>query len=156
MAEIFLTQEGYRELEEKLKYLKSVRRAEVSQKISEARELGDISENAEYDAAKDEQAFVEGEILEIEAKLANATIIDVTDTKAVTVGSKVTVEVVSTKEKKSYTIVGTSETDPFQGRISNESPIGKALLGKKTGASVKVDLPQKKTLMLKIVSIKKG
>ena len=156
MAEFFLTQDGYRELEEKLKYLKSVKRAEVSQKISEARELGDISENAEYDAAKDEQAFVEGEILEIETKLANAVIIDVTDTKAVTIGSKVTVETAVTKEKKVYTIVGTTETDPFQGRISNESPIGKALLGKKTGASVKVDLPQKKTLMLKIVSIKNG
>lgn len=155
MAEFFLTQDGYRELEEKLAYLKSVRRAEVSQKISEARELGDISENAEYDAAKDEQAFVEGEILEIETKLANAVIIDVTDTKAVTIGSKVTVET-SAKEKRVYTIVGTTETDPFQGRISNESPIGKALLGKKTGVTVKVDLPQKKSITLKIISIKKG
>ncbi len=155
MAEFFLTQDGYRELEEKLAYLKSVRRAEVSQKISEARELGDISENAEYDAAKDEQAFVEGEILEIETKIANAVIIDVTDTKAVTIGSKVTVET-SAKEKRVYTIVGTTETDPFQGRISNESPIGKALLGKKTGVTVKVDLPQKKSITLKIISIKKG
>ena len=78
-----------------------------------------------------------------------------TDTKAVTIGSKVTVET-SAKEKRVYTIVGTTETDPFQGRISNESPIGKALLGKKTGVTVKVDLPQKKSITLKIISIKKG
>lgn len=155
MAEFFLTQDGYNELEEKLNYLKTVRRAEVSQKISEARELGDISENAEYDAAKDEQAFVEGEILEIENKLVNAVIIDVTDTKAVTVGSKVAVEL-ATKEKKVYTIVGTTETDPSQGRISNESPIGKALLGKKAGSVVLADLPNKKTMQMKILSIKKG
>ncbi|MDD4832432.1 MAG: transcription elongation factor GreA [Clostridia bacterium] len=156
MAEYFLTQEGFNELEEKLNYLKSVRRTEVSQKISEARDLGDISENAEYDAAKDEQAFVEGEILEIETKLANAVIIDVTDTKAVTIGSKVTVEIASTKEKKVYTIVGTSETDPSAGRISNESPIGKSLIGKKAGSPVVVELPNRKTMQMKILSIKKG
>lgn len=157
MEDIFLTAEGYKELEEKLKFLKTVRRAEVSQKISEARSLGDISENAEYDAAKDEQAFVEGEIMEIEAKLAGAKIIsDVTDTKRVSLGSKVVVENLSTKESKDYQIVGTTEADPFSGRISNESPIGKALLGHRVGQTVTVELPNKKTMQMKITSIKKG
>lgn len=157
MAEIFLTADGYKELEEKLNLLKSVKRAEISEKIRIAREFGDISENAEYDSAKDEQALIEGEILEIEAKLTSAKIIaDVVDTKVVSLGTKITVENQATKEKLVYQIVGTSETDPFSGRISNESPIGAGLLGKKINQVAEIALPNKKKISLKVLSIKKG
>ncbi len=122
MAEVQLTEAGRKELEERLDYLKSVRRAEIAEEIKTARGFGDLSENAEYDAARKAQAEMEGEIAEIEAKLRNAKIIHET---VVTY-----VEIVNGKEDepKTFTIVGTSEADFAKGRISDESPIGKTLL----------------------------
>lgn len=143
MSEVFLTQQGYSELEAKLAHLKSVKRTEVSEKIKIAREFGDISENAEYDAAKDEQAMIEGLIIEIEAKLAQAKIIDeVIDVSVVAIGSTVRLKNVDTKAVMTYQIVGTTEADPFNNRISNESPIGKAVLGQSKGKKVSCETPR--------------
>ncbi len=154
MDEVILTSAGYKDLENKLTELKTKRRQEVSEKIKTAREFGDISENAEYDAAKDEQAAVEGEILEIENKLRTAKIIDdVVDTTAVSLGCTVKLENLTDHKVMSYQIVGTTEADPFKGRISNESPVGKAVLGRKKGATVKVNTPNGKILDMKILEI---
>ncbi len=141
--EIFLTPAGYKELEQRLEELKVVKRREVAEKIKVAREFGDISENAEYDAAKEEQAMIEGEILEIENKLRMGTIIDENriDTTAVSVGCTVKVHDYEEKEDVEYKIVGTTEANPAENRLSNESPIGKALLGKKKNAVVNVETP---------------
>ncbi len=140
--EVILTKEGKEELEKRLEYLKVVKRAEITERIKTAREFGDLSENAEYDAAKNEQAINEGEILEIETKLKYAVIIKDTAKKGtVSLGSKVDFVDQDTDEKFSYEIVGTTEADVFQGRISNESPIGNALLGKKAGDVLSVVIP---------------
>lgn len=155
MAEtIFMTAEGKKQLEERLKDLKVNGRAEMAEKIRVAREFGDLSENAEYDIAKDEQAKMEAEIIEIEAKLRNVQIIDekVKGDRA-DVGS--TVEI---REKKSgmtfaYTIVGTHESNPMEGRISNESPLGKAVIGKRKGEEIVVKAPAGETVYL-LVNIK--
>ena len=140
--EVILTKEGKKELEKRLEYLKITKRAEITERIKTAREFGDLSENAEYDAAKNEQAMVEGEILEIETKLKYAVIIEDTGAKkgVVSLGSKVEF-VDEDGEKYCYEIVGTTESDVEQGRISNESPIGNALLGGKAGDVVVVDAP---------------
>jgi len=140
---VFLTPKGYKELEAKLDELKVVKRREVAEKIKIAREFGDISENAEYDAAKEEQAMIEGEILEIENKLRTAEIIDEDsiDTSVVSVGCTVKISDVELKENYEYKIVGTTEADASNNRISNESPVGKALLGKKKGVTVDVITP---------------
>ena len=139
--EVILTKEGKEELEKRLEYLKIVKRAEITERIKTAREFGDLSENAEYDAAKNEQAMLEGEILEIEAKLKHAVIIKDNDKKdTVSLGSKVDF-VTEDGEEYSYEIVGTTEADVELGRISNESPIGNALLGKKAGESAVVKAP---------------
>ena len=134
MAEVFMTAEGKKKLEERLEYLKVHGRAEMAEKIRVAREFGDLSENAEYDIAKDEQAKMEAEILEIEGKLANVQIIDdKKSTYKVDIGCMVKIIDVATKEETEYEIVGTHESNPMENRISNESPVGKALLGKKKG-----------------------
>ena len=139
--EVILTKEGKEELEKKLEYLKVVKRAEITERIKTAREFGDLSENAEYDAAKNEQAMIEGEILEIEAKLKHAVIIKESEKKdSVSLGSKVDF-VTEDGEKYTYEIVGTTEADVELGRISNESPIGHALLGKKAGEETIVKAP---------------
>lgn len=139
--EVILTKEGKEELEKRLEYLKLTKRAEITERIKTAREFGDLSENAEYDAAKNEQAMIEGEILEIEAKLKYAVIIkDNAKKGAVSLGSKVEFEF-EDGEISTYEIVGTTEADVEQNRISNESPIGKALLGQKAGDKVRVDAP---------------
>ena len=138
--EVILTKEGKEELEKKLEYLKLVKRAEITERIKTAREFGDLSENAEYDAAKNEQAMIEGEILEIENKLKYAVIIEAVKKDAVSLGSKVDF-VDEDGEEYSYEIVGTTEADVELGRISNESPIGNALLGKKVGEIVSVKVP---------------
>ena len=139
--EVFLTKEGKEELEKKLKYLTLTKRAEITERIKTAREFGDLSENAEYDAAKNEQAMLEGEILEIEAKLKHAVIIKDNDKKdTVSLGSKVDF-VTEDGEEYSYEIVGTTEADVENNSISNESPIGNALLGKKAGESAVVQAP---------------
>ncbi|MCL1901786.1 MAG: transcription elongation factor GreA [Firmicutes bacterium] len=152
---VFLTPQGYKELEAKLDELKVIKRREVAEKIKIAREFGDISENAEYDAAKEEQAMIEGEILEIENKLRTATLIDENriDTSVVSVGCTVKISDVDLKENYEYKIVGTTEADVSNNRISNESPVGKALLGKKKGVTVDVNTPGG-LIKLKIMDIK--
>ena len=144
MAETkYLTPEGKKQLEEKLDYLKSVRRPEVVKKIGIAREYGDLSENAEYDSAKEEQAEVEAEIAEIEDLLLYAVIINKKeiDTSVVSVGTKVALYDEEFDEDVTYTITGSSESDPKKGFISNESPVGKALIGHKVGEKVSVMTP---------------
>ena len=141
--EVILTKEGKEELEKRLEFLKVTKRAEITERIKTAREFGDLSENAEYDAAKNEQAMIEGEILEIENKLKYAVIIkdSAIKTGLVSLGSKVDFVDDDTNEEFTYEIVGTTEADVELGRISNESPIGNALLGRKAGDNVKVTVP---------------
>ncbi|MBR1983823.1 MAG: transcription elongation factor GreA [Clostridia bacterium] len=141
--EVILTKEGKEELEKRLEYLKATKRAEITERIKTARDFGDLSENAEYDAAKNEQAMIEGEIVEIEAKLKYAVIIQENLAKkgTVSLGSKVEIIDNESGETLSYEIVGTTEADVEQGRISNESPIGNALLGHKAGDTVTVKVP---------------
>lgn len=141
--EVILTREGKEELEKRLEYLKLEKRAEITERIKTAREFGDLSENAEYDAAKNEQAMIEGEILEIEEKLKYAVIISDASAKKghVSLGSKVDFTDDETGEEYTYEIVGTTEADVEAGRISNESPIGNALLEHKTGDRVRVAVP---------------
>jgi transcription elongation factor GreA len=139
-----LTAEGLKKLEDELQELKVVRRKDVAGKIKEARSQGDLSENAEYDAAKEEQAEIEARIALIEKMLRHAEVIDQDeiDADSVHVGSRVTVKDISAKEEIEYFIVGSTEADPINGRISNESPLGAALLGGKVGDTVSVDAPQ--------------
>lgn len=144
MAEkpIFLTREGRSKLEAELENLRTVRRAEVAERIHSAKEEGDIMENSAYDEAKNEQAFVEGRIMTIEQMLKNAVIIDSTRaTDAVNIGSYVTVVERGSRDEEVYQIVGSAEADPARGRISNESPVGRALLGQPVGKEVQVKTP---------------
>lgn len=142
VKETLLTAEGLKKLEEELAHYKSVRRIEVAQRIKTAIEYGDISENSEYDDAKNEQAFIEGHIIELENKINTAKIIDEKTRKNVVfVGSKVKLLDEEFNEELDYVIVGSSEADPFNNRISNESPVGSAILGKKKGATVEVNTP---------------
>lgn len=144
--EVILTKEGKEELEKRLNYLKVEKRAEITERIKTAREFGDLSENAEYDAAKNEQAMIEGEILEIENKLKYAVIIkDGAKKGTVSLGSKVDFIDNDLGELLTYEIVGTTEADVEQGRISNESPIGNALLGHKVGETLTVTVPSGET-----------
>jgi len=156
MAETKLTPEGKKQLEERLEYLKVTARREVAQRIKEARELGDISENAEYDAAKEEQAMIEGEIFETEQKLSGAVVLDgKLDKSSVSVGCKVIVHDTSEKDNKydsEYMIVSTAEADPKNGKISNESPVGAALMGRRKNDIVEVNAPGGK-YKLKIIKI---
>lgn len=135
--ETLITQEGLQKLKDELNELKSVRRIKVSKRIQEAIALGDLSENSEYDDAKNEQALVEGHIAELEAKIRTAKIIEETDDSSakVRLGSKVILEDVETGDRFDYTVVGTAEADPFNNRISNESPVGSAILGQRISAS---------------------
>lgn len=140
--EVILTKEGKEELEKRLEYLKLTARAEITERIKTAREFGDLSENAEYDAAKTEQGMIEGEIQEIEEKLKHAVIIkDGAKKGVVSLGSKVDILDNETNELMTYEIVGTTEADVEMGRISNESPIGNALLGRKAGETLTVSVP---------------
>ncbi|GAB1159462.1 MULTISPECIES: transcription elongation factor GreA [Paenibacillus] len=154
--EVILTQEGLKKLEEELETLKSVKRREVAERIKVAIGYGDISENSEYEDAKNEQAFIEGRIITLEKMLRNARIInsDEIDTDAVSVGATVTVEDLEFGDITEYTIVGTAESNPLQNKISNESPVGKAILGKKKGTVVDVSVPAG-VIQYKIVDIKK-
>ena len=140
--EVILTKEGLEELEKRLEYLKVQKRAEITERIKVAREFGDLSENAEYDAAKNEQAMIEGEILEIEEKLKHAVVIKGAKKGTESLGSKVEVYDRGYDENCVYEIVGTTEADLDAGRISNESPIGNALLGRKAGDVVEVAVPE--------------
>jgi transcription elongation factor GreA len=149
---VFLTPEGRRKIEEELEHLRTVKRAEVAQRIHAAKEEGDISENAEYDDAKNEQAFVEGHILRLERTLSVAVLIDDEARNGrVQVGSTVIVAEDGCKPE-TFQIVGTAEADPHRGRISNESPIGKVLLGRKAGDVVEARTPGG-ILKLQIVSL---
>ena len=141
--ETILTAEGVRELEERLEYMKTVTRKEIAEQIKEARGFGDLSENAEYDEAKNEQSRIEGEIKQLEERLRNATIIDesVLNTKTVSIGSTVVVQEQGNSEKMTYVIVGSTEANPLEGKISNESPVGQALIGHNKGDKVEVTTP---------------
>ncbi len=144
MAEkqIFMTQKGYNEAKERLKYLQTVKRQEIVDRISEARSHGDLSENAEYDAARNEQAANEGEILELDYKIKNAVIVaENNDHSFVHVGSKVRVYDEDMEEEEVYEITGSTEADVSQNKISNDSPVGAALLKHKVGDSVTVNAP---------------
>jgi len=142
MSTTFLTREGFAKLQQELEYLRTEKRNEVAQRLHEAMEGGELIENAEYEAAKNEQAFLEGRIKELEMLLASARVIDeaVLASDSVQVGSTVTIQEEGLDPEK-YTIVGAAEADPANGLISNESPLGKALLNKKQGDPVQVDAP---------------
>ncbi len=153
---IILTPEGFEKLQKELEYLKVTGRKDIAEKIKIARGFGDLSENAEYDAAKDAQAAMEKRIGELEEMIKNAQVVDVSSvgTDTVSVLSKVTVYDVDMEEEETYTIVGTTEADPDANKISDESPIGTALLGKKKGDVVTVETPGG-SFELKIVEISK-
>lgn len=141
--EVFLTLMGLKRLEDELDILKTVKRKEIAGRIKQALDFGDISENSEYDQAKNDQAQLEDRIAKLEMMLRNARIIDEDDirTDEVGIGSKVTVKDLEYEEEMEYTIVGSAEADPFAGKISNESPLGSILLGKKPGDTVDVLVP---------------
>jgi len=141
--EVLLTVDGLKKLEEDLERLKSVRRREVAERIKQAIEFGDISENSEYEDAKNEQAFIEGQILTLEKMLRNARVIDDENlaTDVVQVGSAVRLKDLDSGEEETYTIVGSVESDPLARKISNESPVGKAVLGRARGQVVEVRVP---------------
>ena len=146
--------EGLRQMEEKLKYMTTVRRAEVAEHLNIARGFGDLSENAEYDEAKDEQAKLEADIVELEAALRNVIVIDgEISTDAVNVGTTVRVLYLDEDDEEEFTIVGARESDPMNNKVSNESPIGAALLGHKMGETVSVEAPDG-AYELKILEIK--
>jgi len=154
--EIILTEEGLKKLEEELEYLKSVKRREVAERIKQAIEFGDISENSEYEDAKNEQAFIEGKIITLEKKLRNAKIIDDSevDTNVVSIGSKVLLRDLEYGDEFEYILVGSMEADPTANKISNESPVGRAILGKTKGTIVEVNVPAG-LLKYQIVDIKR-
>ncbi len=154
--EVILTQEGFDKLEEELNYLKTEKRTEIAERIKTARGFGDLSENSEYDEAKGAQAENEQKIAELETKIRNAKVIDSSeiDTKTVQIGNSVKLYDEEFEEEVIYTIVGSTEVDLSQNKISNESPIGKALLGRKKGEVVDVDAPEG-IIKFKILAIKK-
>ncbi len=141
--EVFLTEEGFQKLEEELETLKTVKRKEVAERIKQAIEFGDISENSEYDDAKNEQAFIEGRILTLEKRLRNVVIIDVSarSTDSVSLGSTIVLKDLELGDVLEYEIVGSMEADPTEKKISNESPVGSAVLGQKVGSVVTVAVP---------------
>jgi transcription elongation factor GreA len=141
--EILLTAEGLKKLEDELDYMKNVRRKEVADRIKTAIGFGDISENSEYDDAKNEQAFLEGRIAALEKDLRHVRLIDANDITIdqVGVGTTVRLKDLDYGDEIEYTLVGSPEANPMQGRISNESPVGKALIGRHTGDSVEVEVP---------------
>lgn len=157
MAETILTAAGARDLEAQLELLKTVTRKEVAEQIKKAREFGDISENAEYDEAKNEQARIEGEIIELEKKLRSAMIINSSeiDTTAVTLGTHIFVEEVTSQINLEFTIVGSTEASPAEKRISNESPVGAALLGHGIDDIVEIKTPGG-VVNYKILKIERG
>lgn len=138
-----MTYEGVKKLEDELEYLKAVKRKEITEKIKVALGYGDLSENSEYDEAKNEQAFTEGRIIQLENMLKNAVVVDGSEipTDKVSVGTKVKVKDYEFDEEVEYSIVGSAEADPMEFKISNESPVGAALLGKKVGEIVEVLVP---------------
>ena len=154
--EIILTQEGFDKLEEELELLKTTRRKEVAERLKVAISFGDLSENAEYDEAKKEQAALEERIIKLENMVRNAVIIDESsvDLDVITIGSIVRIYDEDFDEEVEYSIVGSAEADPYNGKISNESPVGKSLLGSKIGDVVEVNVPDG-IIKLKVLDIKR-
>jgi transcription elongation factor GreA len=150
-----ITQEGLEKLKEEIEYLSNSKRREVAERIKEAREFGDISENAEYDDAKNEQALLEQRIAQLEERLRRSTVIDEKDidTTAVMVGTTVHVKDQKSGDSQKFQIVGSAEADPTQQKLSNVSPIGKALMGHKRNEVVSVDVPRGPKRKLKITKI---
>jgi transcription elongation factor GreA len=153
--ESLITQEGLQKLREEIEYLSTEKRRDVAERIKEAREFGDISENSEYDDAKNEQAMLEQRIAQLEERLRRATVIDEAhvDTDVVSVGAVVHVKDQKSGESRKFQIVGSTEANPAEQKLSNESPIGKALLGNKRGEIVSVDVPRGPKKKLKITKI---
>ena len=149
---VYLTEKGLQEIKDELEFLKVEKRPEVIKSLKEARALGDLSENAEYDAARNEQAIVESRIKELESMIEKAEIISAIDTNVVSIGTKVKIKYIDDDDIEEYSIVGSKEADPFSNKISNESPIAKAIIGLKVGSVVSVDSPNGK-YDVKIVEI---
>jgi len=141
--EVLLSEEGLKKLEEELEHLKSVRRREVAERIKQARSFGDLSENSEYEDAKNEQAFIEGRIMTLEKMLRNARVIKAADQnpQEITLGTQVKLRDLDTGEEAVYRIVGSTESDPGNHKISNESPVGRALMNHKIGDRVEINVP---------------
>ena len=156
MKEVILTPEGYEKLKDEIEHLSTHKRREVADRIRIAREFGDIQENSEYDDAKNEQALLEARIAKLEERLRDARIIEAGDITAgvVSVGSVVRLRDVDAKETVEYHIVGSAEANPAEQKLSNESPVGKAILGKKKGETVEVPTPRGGSLKYKILDIK--
>lgn len=154
--QVILTYEGVKKVENELEYLKTVKRKEVTQKIKTAISFGDLSENAEYDEAKNEQAFVEGRIATLENMLKNAKVIDDEDIKTdvVSIGAIVKVKDMEFEDEMDFTIVGSAEADPSKMRISNEAPIGRGLIGKKIGDKVEIQVPDG-TITYEVIEIRR-
>ena len=156
MKDVILTTEGYENLKQELETLRVDKRREIAERIRVAREFGDIAENAEYDDAKNEQAMLEHKIAQLEERLLHARVIDVgeVDTSVVSVGSVVRLRDLDRKETIEYQIVGSPEANPGERKLSNESPVGQAIMGRKKGETVDVKTPRGKTLKFKIMEIK--
>jgi transcription elongation factor GreA len=155
VKDVILTPQGFENLKHELDHLRTERRREVAERIRVAREFGDIAENAEYDDAKNEQAMLEHKIAQLEERLANARLIDTsTDTSVVSVGSRVRLRDLDMKETVEYYIVGSAEANPAEQKLSNESPVGKAIIGRKKGETVEVLTPRGSKLKFKIMEIK--
>jgi transcription elongation factor GreA len=156
VKEVILTPEGYKRLKEEIEHLSNDKRREVAERIRVARQFGDITENSEYDDAKNDQALLEHRIAILEERMANARVITKKDVAkdVVSVGSHVKLRDVSAKETVEYHIVGSAEANPAEHKLSNESPVGKAIIGKKKGETVEVTTPRGKALKYKILDIK--
>ena len=154
MKEVILTPEGYKKLKEEISYLSTEKRREVAERIKTAREFGDIAENAEYDDAKNEQALLEHRIAQLEERILNARVITKKEISkdSVSIGSRVKLRDVDAKETIEYRIVGSAEANPSENKLSNESPVGKAIIGRKKGETVEVTAPRG-TLKFKIMDI---
>jgi transcription elongation factor GreA len=155
--EIILTPEGYRRLKDEIDYLSTAKREEVAERIRNSRDFGDISENSEYDDAKNEQALLEARIYALEEKLRGATVIDsgTVQTDVVGVGTKVTLQDMERGDVVQYSIVGSAEADPRERKLSNESPVGAAIMGRKPGDKVTVSVPQG-SKKFKVLAIEKA
>ena len=156
MKDVILTAEGYENLTQELDVLRTDKRREVADRIRVAREFGEIAENAEYDDAKNEQAMLEHKIAQLEERLLNARVIDTSDidTSVVSIGSVVRLRDVDAKQTVEYHIVGSAEANPAERKLSNESPVGRAILGHKKGETVEVTTPRGDKLKFKIMEIK--
>jgi transcription elongation factor GreA len=156
VKDVILTPEGYEQLKSELDVLRTERRRDVAERIAAARAFGEIAENAEYDDAKNEQMMLEHRIAQLDERLANARVIDVkdVDTSIVSIGSVVRLRDVDAKETVEYFIVGSAEANPAERKLSNESPVGKAILGRKKGETVEVATPRGSTIKFKIMEIK--